>query len=107
MLSQWSFEKYKYQDLPTHSELNAMLIQKIITEGQWREIMTRRGYTYEHQGWYLKLIERSVTISKRLPTKTDITSWYEKGLISVEEYRIEMRQLDYSDRYIDLYLKNM
>jgi len=107
MLAQWSFEKYKYQDLPTHSELNAMLISKIISEGEWRTIMTRRGYTYEHQNWYLQLIAREVTVSKRLPTKTDITSWYQKGLISVEEYRLEMRQLDYSDRYIDLYLKAM
>jgi len=107
LLTQWTFEKYKYQDLPTHSELNSMLIEKIITEGEWREIMTRRGYTYQHQSWYLALIKRSVTISKRLPTKADITSWYQNELISVEEYRVEMRQLDYSDRYIDLYLKNM
>lgn len=107
LLADWNFEKYKYQDLPTHSELNSMLIEKIITEGDWRNIMTRRGYSYEHQNWYLKLIERSVSISKRLPTKADITSWYEGGLISIEEYRVEMRQLGYSDHYIDLYLKNM
>jgi len=107
LLEQWKFEKYKYQDLPTHSELNSMLIEKIITEGQWREIMTRRGYSYQHQDWYLKLIARAVTISKRLPTKADITSWYQNKHISVEVYRNEMRQLGYSDQYIDLYLKNM
>jgi len=107
LLAQWNFEKYKYQDLPTHSELNSMLIEKIISEGEWRTIMTRRGYSYEHQSWYLKLIEREVSVSKRLPTKADVTSWYKAKLISVEEYRVEMRQLDYSDRYIDLYLKDM
>ena len=107
LLDQWNFEKYKYQDLPTHSELNSMLIEKIISEGDWRNIMTRRGYSYEHQGWYLKLIDRAVTISKRLPTKADITSWFKNNLIGIVDYRSEMRQLGYSDRYIDLYIKNM
>jgi len=107
LLAQWIFEKYKYQDLPTHSEIDNMLIEGIINEGDWRNIMTRRGYNYEHQGWYLKLIARAVTVSKRLPTKADITSWYKKQLITPEEYKNEMRQLGYSDRYIDLYLKDL
>jgi len=107
LMAQWNFEKYKYQDLPTHSELNSMLIEKIITEGQWRTIMTRRGYSYEHQGWYLKLIARAVTISKRLPTKADITSWFKSGIINIAEYKTEMKQLGYSDKYINLYLTNM
>jgi len=107
LLEKWKFEKYKYQDLPTHSELNSMLIEKIITEGQWRTIMTRRGYSYEHQTWYLKLIERAVLISRRLPSKTDITDWFKKELIDENQYRTEMQQLGYSDYYINLYLKEM
>jgi len=107
LLEKWKIEKYKYQDLPTHSEVNSMLIEKIITEGQWRTIMTRRGYSYEHQTWYLKLIERAVVISRRLPTKTDVTDWYKKKLINETQYRTEMNQLGYSEYYINLYLKEM
>ena len=107
LLSQWTFEKYKYQDLPTHSEVDSMLIEKIISEGEWRNIMTRRGYSYQHQDWYLKLIDRYVSVSKRLPTKADVTAWYKKKLISETDYRDEMTQLGYSDKYINLYLKSM
>lgn len=107
LLDQWNFSKYKYQDLPTHSELNSMLIEKIISEGEWRSIMTRRGYSYQHQGWYLQLIDRAITVSKRLPTKADITAWFKGQLITTDEYRGEMTQLGYSDRYIDLYLKQI
>jgi len=107
LLDQWNLEKYKYQDLPTHEQLNSLLIMKIINEGQWRDVMTRRGYTQEHQGWYLKLIERSVTISKALPTKVEIISWYKKELITESQFYIEMRQLGYADNYIQMYLKSM
>ena len=107
LMDQWSLEKYKYEDIPTHSEVDAMLIQKVISEGQWREVMTRRGYSYQHQDWYLKLIDRSVSVSQALPTKAEITSWYKKELITIDEYRREMQQLGYADRYIDLYLQAM
>jgi len=107
LMDEWTLEKYKYQDLPTRDELNSMLVQKIITEGTWREVMTRRGFSFEHQEWYLKLIKRAVTVSRALPTKADITAWYKKELISEDQFRSEMAQLGYSDYYIDLYLNAM
>ena len=107
LLDKWKSEKYQYETLPTHSEVNSLLIEKIISEGDWRTIMSRRGYSYEHQNWYLKLIDRAVTLSKRLPSKADITSWFQNELIDEPQYRLEMQQLGYGDTYIDLYLKNM
>jgi len=107
LLEQWTLEKYKYEDLPTHGELNSLLIEKIITEGQWRTIMTRRGFSFEHQGWYLKLIERAVMVSRALPTKAEITAWYKKKFLTQDQFRVEMKQLGYADKYIDLYLKSM
>jgi len=107
LMEEWTLEKYKYQDLPTRDELNSMLVQKIITEGNWREVMTRRGFSFEHQEWYLKLIERAVTVSRALPTKADITAWYKKELINEDQFRSEMAQLGYSDYYINLYLNAM
>jgi len=107
LMEQWALEKYKYQDLPSRTELDSLLIQKIITEGNWRDVMSRRGYSYEHQGWYLKLINRAVTVSRALPTKAEITSWYKKELITEADYRREMAQLGYSDYYINMYLNAM
>jgi len=107
LMDQWTLEKYKYEDLPTRSELDSMLVQKIITEGNWREVMTRRGFSFEHQQWYLKLIERAVTVSRALPTKAEITAWYKKELITEDNFRTEMAQLGYSDYYINIYLSAM
>ena len=107
LMDQWTLEKYEYEDLPTRSELDSMLVQKIITEGNWREVMTRRGFSFEHQQWYLKLIERAVTVSRALPTKAEITAWYKKELITEDNFRTEMAQLGYSDYYINIYLSAM
>jgi len=107
LIDNWKTDLYKYQTLPSKSEITAMLIQKIITEGQWREIMTRMGYSFQHQGWYLKLIETDLTISATLPTKAELIAWFKKDIITETQFRIEMKQLGYSDKYIDLYLKSM
>ncbi len=42
-----------------------------------------------------------------LPSKTDLTDWYKKGLISDEEFIQEMKKLNYDDYYIDLYLRSI
>ena len=106
LIDNWKTDTYKYQALPTKTELNSLLINKVITEGQWRTIMTRHGFSYEHQSWYLKLIEREVKISAALPTKTELLSWYKKELISEQVLREELRALGYSENYITLYVKS-
>ena len=107
LIENWKTDLYTHQRLPTKSEIDAMLVQGVITQGQWHQIMTRFGYTYEHQQWYLKLLERQLTVSRSLPTKADLQTWYKKKLITADEFRREMRQLGYSDFYIDKYLKSM
>jgi len=106
LLENWKIDIYKYQALPTKAELNTMLINKIITEGKWREIMTRLGYSYEHQSWYLKLIEREIKVSPASPTKTELLSWYKKKLISEQVLREELRAMGYNESYINLYVKS-
>jgi hypothetical protein len=107
LIDEWNLELYKYQDLPTKSELNDMLIDKVIDEGSWRELMSRRGYSYEHQTWYLKMINKYVQGGGTLPSRTDLQTFYKKKLISADEFRTEMRNLGYADRYIELYLNSI
>lgn len=106
LLENWSIDQYKYQALPTKAELNALLINKVITEGQWRTIMTRHGFSFEHQSWYLKLLEREIKVSAASPTKAELISWYKKELISEQTLRAELRTMGYNEEYINLYVKS-
>ena len=107
LIDNWTLDKYKYEQLPSKSDIDAMLIGKVISEGQWRTIMSRYGYSPEHQSWYIKNMNRQLNISVARPTKADIQSWYKKELISEQNFRDEMRLLGYSDYYINLYLNSM
>lgn len=107
LLDNWTMDKYKYEQLPSKSDIDAMLIGKVITEGQWKTVMNRYGYSPQHQSWYLKLMNRQLNISVARPTKADLQGWYKKELISVTEFRSEMAQLGYSEMYINLYLQSM
>ena len=107
LISNMSTDLYKYQALPSKAELNNMLINKVITEGQWRSVMTRQGYTFEHQNWYLALMKRELTVSQAQPSRSDLQSWYKKELISEQVFRAEMAALGYNEAYTTLYLKSM
>uniref|UniRef100_A0A6M3LCZ5 Uncharacterized protein n=1 Tax=viral metagenome TaxID=1070528 RepID=A0A6M3LCZ5_9ZZZZ len=103
LVDNWKVDQYKYEALPSKAELSELLITRVISEGQWREIMSRHGYSYQVQSWYLKLLERQITISAALPSRTDLVSWYKKKLIDEPTFNEEMRALGFSDRYIKLY----
>ena len=105
LIDAWQIDAYKYQALPSKSEIDAMLTQGVITEGEWAAVMTRHGYSWEHQQWYLHMLQRARTVSRSLPTKADVQAWYKKKLIDADRFRLEMRQLGYSDDYINLYIK--
>jgi len=107
LLANWNLELQRKQDLPTKAELFEMLIQGVISESDWRAMMTRLGYAITYQNWYLELLKRGKLSAQALPTRTDLTTWLKKKLISVDEYRDGMKKLGYSDRHIDLYLKSM
>ena len=40
-----------------------------------------------------------------MPSKSDVTKWLEKGILSQDEYMAEMRLLGYAQKHIDNYLK--
>jgi len=102
-----TLQTYKKEALPSRTDIDDLLIQGIINEGDWRYIMTRRGYTSEHQGWFLSLIDKYINVSQNLPTKAEVKTWFKKGLIDQAQYRVEMRQLGYAEHYIDLYIQSM
>lgn len=106
LMESWDLDRYKYQTTPSKSELDRFLAKGIIDEGQWRENMTRLGYTFQQIAWYWEdiLPERSGTT--RLPTKAELKRWLEADRIDRDTYIAEMKTQGYADRYIDLYIND-
>ena len=107
LMSDWVLDRYKYQAIPSKSELDNFLVKGIITQAHYTDLMSRHGFSPLHISWYLEDLERERTISARMPTKADLTSMYKKKAITEQEYITDMSRLGYSQKYIDLYLKIM
>jgi len=105
LLTEWELDQYKYQITPTKSELDRFLAKGIIDEGQWRNIMTRLGYTHQYIQWYWDDIVNEREGSTRKPTKAELKTWLNKEMITEAQYRDEMRGLGYADKYINLYIQ--
>jgi beta-lactamase class A len=97
--------KYKYDQIPSRSDLDRFLVKGIIDEGQYRSLMSRHGYSSLYTSWYVEELRGEITQGGRAPTKTDLDNWLKRKYITEDEYRIEMKALGFNDRYIELYLK--
>ena len=102
-LETWELDRYKYQTLPSKTELDRFLQKEIIDEGQWRQGMERYGYSFQSIEWYLRDMQNKLEQSRIMPSRTDLGSWYKKNVLTQVEYFAEMKLLGYSDKYIQLY----
>lgn len=107
LIENWSLRMYKYERLPTRSDLTDFLIRGIISEAQYRAVMTRHGYSPAHIGWYLEEIVKPPAGTPRFPSRTDLENFLKKGIIDEDEYRSEMKLHGYADKYINYYLQEM
>jgi hypothetical protein len=106
LIEKWNVHKYKYEQIPSRTDMDDMLIQGVIDENQWRALMTRHGYGFTYQGWYLQLIDKYLISGSILPTKAELKAWLLAKIINKAEYRVEMSKLGYSEVYISNYLKS-
>ncbi len=107
LLANWSLQMYKYERLPSLTDLRELLLTGIITEAQYRSVMTQHGFNPSHIGWYLAALKEPEATNPRMPSRTDLEKFLLKGIIDENEYRAEMRLLRYSDKYIEYYLQEM
>lgn len=107
LIENWSLRAYKYERLPTLSDLTDFLLRGIISEDQYRAVMTRHGYSAGHINWYLEAIEKPPAETPRFPSRTDLEHFLKKNIIQEAEYREEMKLHGYSEKYINYYLAEM
>lgn len=107
LLDQWNLQKYKYQRLPTKSDCDTFLVKGIIDEPEYTELLTQHGFAWRHIRLYLEDLKGEIVTGGRLPSRTDIETWYKQDIITKEQYREEMRAIGYSERHIDWYFKKL
>ena len=103
-LETWELDRYQFQALPSKGELDNFLLKGIITQGQWRDVMHRHGYSGPHVQWYLDEMQRELEVTRRMPTKADLIKWFKANSITEAEYREDMGRLGYAEKYINLYM---
>jgi hypothetical protein len=107
LIANWNLRMYKYERLPTVTDLEDFLFRDLITEDQYRAIMFRHGYNAAHIQWYLNRINQIEPEIPKMPTKAELKRFLLKGAITEDQYRSRMETLGYSNYYIDLYLFDM
>ena len=107
LMETWLLDAYKYESLPSKSDLDSFLSKGIISEGQYRDYMSRHGFSAILTSRFMEDMQPGSSARDRLPTKADLGKWYKKNVILQPRYRSEMALLGYSDEYIDLYFNSL
>ena len=107
LLEAWKLDTYKYESIPSKTDLDKFLVKGIITEGQYRTFMQRHGYSSVITSYFLQDLTPELGSPGRNPTRTDINNWYADGVILEPEWRTEMAAQGYSDKHIDYYFKSL
>jgi len=106
-IANWSIEKYKYELLPTKSELSDFFLNGLISEDQYRQLMSRHGYSASSINLYVNRLEQEEPATQRMPSKAELQKWLQKSIITEDQYIERMTILGYSKFHIDCYLFEM
>ena len=107
LIKTWTLDKYKYQALPSKSDLDAFVIKGIIDQGTWRLIMSRHGFSALHMDWYWKEIEDMIGRPKRMPTKSEANAWLKKKTIDQVQWTLYYKQMGYGPEEINNYQNSL
>ena len=105
LLANWALEQYKYEALPSKSELAEMMLNGTINEDQFIQTMSRHGYNPTYINWYLDDIKNSLT-TKRNPSKADWSRWIKSGFINPEIYYNALSEMGYDNQTIYYYFRD-
>ena len=105
LIDTWTLDRYKYEAIPSHSELDGFLIKGIISEGEYNIFMARHGFSQTAISWYLQDMAGARSFGGRAPSRANIESWYKKGVIIESEYRQQMAALGYAPAHVELFFK--
>jgi len=107
LIDTWTLDRYKYETIPSKSDLDGFLVKGIIDEGRYRTYMARYGFSALMIDWYLADLAGDRAFKGRRPTKADLGNWYKRMAIDETRYRSEMGMLGYSPDYVELYFKSL
>jgi hypothetical protein len=103
LMDQWSIQLYKYQRLPSKSDLDRFLMMGLIQENEYIETMQQLGFAFRHIQLYLEDLKGDINFEGRAPTKADLDRWAKNGILTKEQYNAELRNMGYAQKYAAIY----
>lgn len=107
LITAWLLQKYKYERLPSKSDLDRFLITGIINEQEYANLLEQHGYAWRYVQMYLKELKPELIQKGRAPTMAELTKWVKNKTITKEQWRLEVKAQGYDDKYIAYYEKNL
>ena len=92
------------------AEIEAIIDQariKVISFEQAQDALARLDLSPTETRKAIASLTRAIAARTRTPSKSDLDTWLELGLLSGPQYESEMEALGYPDKYIALYLEAM
>ncbi len=105
LISTWNLDKYKYQSLPSRTDLEAFVANGIITEGTWRNIMSRHGFSALHMDWYWNELQISLNKPPLQPSKSEINAWLKNNIITEDQWIALITAKGYDNTTVTRYLQ--
>jgi len=101
-------EDYKYYQEWIEERVKTLEIRYVrglIDLQQLHDELNSLGLPAEEVAVYLEEAQRKKLQAEKMPSKEDLINMFKSGVLSVEEFKMYMQRLGYSDFWIDKYLK--
>lgn len=105
MLTNWELRRYKYERIPTLTDLTEFLNRGLIDEPTFNRFMRQHGYDSESINLYLKAIRSPQQRTGRTPSRTDLEKFFLSGIIDKQTWWDEMKIQGYEEKYIEWYFR--
>lgn len=77
----------------------------ILDDTEFIGLLSKNGFTSEETQELLSEISMFKQLKPKKPSRTDFRNFYLSGILTLEEYKRELSNMGYSEKYIDMYVK--
>jgi hypothetical protein len=105
LMEDWKLDQYKYENIPSKADLDRFLVRGFINKAEYEDLMKRHGFPMRFILLYEQDLQEDIESAGKSPTKADLDRWVKTDMITIDQYKSELKLLGYAQKYIDLYAK--
>lgn len=106
LLTDWEYDFIKTEKLPTKAELQKWWKQGIIKNDEFVTSLQNLGYTELSSNRFLESMQKdAIPVGKAKPSKKELDDMLSFQIINQEDYKNELSEIGYTDRYIAMFIE--